>query len=62
MIRIFRYVTWEQLDDYLRLGWCPAYDLGPVHRRYSIACEWVCACRPVEPETKKASHGQSNVD
>jgi hypothetical protein len=53
MIRTFRYVLWHRLPDYLALGWLPVADLGPTHGEWSTLCEWLCACRCVEPHNDK---------
>jgi hypothetical protein len=47
--RTYRYVAWEWLDDYLRLGWCFSFALPPHHAEYGCACEWLCACPIAEP-------------
>jgi hypothetical protein len=46
---IFRFVTWDRLADYERLGWLPVADLGHYHGQWSVLCEWLCDCRCVEP-------------
>lgn len=48
-LRTFRYVSWNDLEDYLRLGWLPAADLGPTHGEWSTLCEWLCQCEQVTP-------------
>lgn len=40
----FRYVSWDRLDDYLRMGWWPVADLGLTHGQWSVLC-WHCDCR-----------------
>lgn len=45
MTRIFRYVAWQQFDDYLRLGWLPVADLGSPHNEWSVLCQWLCRCK-----------------
>jgi hypothetical protein len=46
---VFHIVRWNQLDDFLALGWMMVADLGDVHGRWSCLCEWRCACRMVTP-------------
>jgi hypothetical protein len=53
-IRTFRYVPWDRLPDYLALGWIPVADLGPTHGRWSILCEWLCACECIEPPVARS--------
>jgi hypothetical protein len=48
--RIFRYVPWSRFEDYLKLGWLPAADLGAVHGSYATLMEWRCRCKLVEPQ------------
>jgi hypothetical protein len=50
MTRTYRYVAWEWLDDYFRLGWCFSFALPPHHAEYGCACEWLCACPMMEPK------------
>lgn len=45
MTRTFRYVTHENVLDYLRCGWHIATtDLGH-HSFYSVLMVWLCSCR-----------------
>jgi hypothetical protein len=37
------------VNDYLRLGWMVAADLGPVHGEYSVLMAWPCTCNPAMP-------------
>ena len=49
-MQTFRYVTFHNADDYLRLGWVPRFGLrGTHHGHWSILMEWICACECVEP-------------
>ena len=48
--RIFRYVVWDRLADYEACGWLVVADLGEVHGRYRVLCEWLCGCPCVEPK------------
>lgn len=49
-ISFFRYVLYERVEDYFRLGWAFAADLGPVHGQYSVLMAWPCQCKLVEPK------------
>lgn len=45
-----RWVSIEDVFDYLRLGWMPHDTLaGTIHGDWSVHVEWRCGCRPVEP-------------
>ena len=46
---VWRYVTWEDLEDYLRLGWLPT-PLPEPHGHYRCGCVWRCSCPCVEPQ------------
>lgn len=52
MTRIFRYVTFSRVPDYLALGWVIVAELPHPHNQWSVLCEWLCQCSMVEP-----SHG-----
>ena len=45
-MQTFRYVTFHNADDYLRLGWVPRSPglRGTHHGHWSILMEWICAC------------------
>ncbi len=45
----FRYVLHEEAEDYLRLGWVFAADLGIYHGQWSVLMRWPCDCKMVEP-------------
>ena len=47
--RLFHYVPWLRLNDWLQLGWLPVADLGPTHGEWSVLCEWLCNCPPIVP-------------
>ena len=44
MEKVFKYVSWSDLDDFLRCGWLPIADLGMPHGQWSFLCEWRCRC------------------
>lgn len=40
-----RYVRFEYVEDYLRLGWMALPTLvGTHHGRYSVHMAWICGC------------------
>ena len=49
MIQFFRYVIYNRVFNYMRLGWMVAADLGPPHSEYSCLMCWPCSCKCVEP-------------
>lgn len=44
MTSIYRYVSWEQVDEFLRRGYFFAADLGLPHSQYAVLMEWRCCC------------------
>ncbi len=49
-MKLFRYVTNDRIPDYIRLGWIAHPSLeGTHHGTYGVLCQWLCACRLVEP-------------
>jgi hypothetical protein len=49
---VWRYVSWEDLEDYLRLGWLPTA-LPEPHGHYRCGCVWRCPCPCVEPTANR---------
>ncbi len=46
----FRFVIFERIDDYLRLGWVISVaDLHAPHGNYAMLMMWPCQCKLVEP-------------
>ena len=41
---LYRYVTWTQVEAFLRRGWCFSADLGLPHSHYAVLMEWRCCC------------------
>lgn len=39
----FRYVAYDQLDEFHRRGWMAVADLGLTHGQWSVLC-WRCDC------------------
>ena len=50
--RIFRFVQWDRLADYERIGWLTVADLGDYHGRHGVLCQWLCDCACIEPNRK----------
>jgi hypothetical protein len=47
---LHRWVIFDRVPDYLRLGWLALPTLeGTGHGLYSAHCIWLCGCRAVEP-------------
>lgn len=45
-----RWVPFDRVHDYLRLGWLALPTLeGTGHGLWSAHCVWLCKCQPVEP-------------
>jgi hypothetical protein len=46
-----RYVSYEQAQDYCRLGWAlaDAFEPWSWHAQYCVLAAWLCQCKPVEP-------------
>ena len=45
-----RWVTFDRVLDYLRLGWLALPTLeGTGHGLWAVHCVWLCQCRAVEP-------------
>lgn len=49
MIRHFRYVAYDAIAAYERLGWYVCATHAPHHARYGVIMCWPCACALVEP-------------
>lgn len=48
--RWFRYVRLDEISDWILCGWLPTTALVQTHHgQYSVLCEWLCACRMVQP-------------
>lgn len=51
--RIFRYVTFDNIDAYLALGWHfdgePAVTMPGTFDAYRVVLEWLCDCHVIEP-------------
>jgi hypothetical protein len=47
---VWRYVSWEDLEDYLRLGWLPTA-LPEPHGHYRCGVVWRCPCPCLEPQS-----------
>ena len=39
----YRYVRWDRIDEFHRLGWMVVADLGPTHGHWSVLM-WRCDC------------------
>lgn len=51
---LHRWVMFDRVPDYLRLGWLALPTLeGTGHGLYSAHCIWLCECRAVEPSGDK---------
>lgn len=46
---LYRYARLTAADDFLKLGWCIAAELGPVHGYWSVLMFWPCSCAPKVP-------------
>jgi len=47
---LHRWVTFDRVADYLRLGWLAIPTLeGTGHGLWAAHCIWLCQCRAVEP-------------
>lgn len=42
--RTLKLITWDRLDDWLRLGWLVVDTLPMPHARWSCLGEWLCDC------------------
>jgi len=62
MTRIFRFVTWPVLEDFLLLGWMVVADLGPTHGEWSCLCEWRCDCRVIEAKKRFVAREDKQVE
>ena len=40
---LFRYVRWQDVEQYHRLGWMMVAHLGPTHGMWSVLM-WHCGC------------------
>jgi len=44
----YRYIPWTRFEEFMRRGWLPVADLGPVHGEWSFLA-WHCSCEEVDP-------------
>lgn len=49
MTGLYRYVTHDRVDDYMRLGWLWCAPLGRPHGEWSCLMRWLCSCDAKEP-------------
>jgi hypothetical protein len=48
--RIFMYVTYDRLRDWLLCGWMVAIPNAPAHHHhYGQIVEWLCDCKMARP-------------
>lgn len=48
--RIFHYVRYDRVRDWLDCGWMAAIPNGGAHHNhYGIVMEWLCACKMARP-------------
>lgn len=48
--RIFHYVTWDRMPDWLLCGWMVAKPNSVTHHNhYGMVMEWLCDCKMVRP-------------
>jgi hypothetical protein len=55
MIFWFRFVRYEDIEDYEKLGWWVAATHVMPHARYGVIMQWLCACPMVEPQYQNAA-------
>lgn len=48
--RVHRFVVWDRVPDYLRLGWLALPTLeGTGHGLWAVHLVWLCGCDVAEP-------------
>lgn len=45
----FKYVAFERVHDYMRLGWVISGEAYPPHNHYAVVMVWLCGCPVAMP-------------
>jgi hypothetical protein len=61
LTRVYRYVRYSLIQDYLALGWYWDGTMTPgSHKEWSVVMEWLCDC-PIREPTKQEKISEPTV-